>query len=241
MKKVITLLSLFFFSFVAVAQMNVITQTQRGNFIVGSRIGFSTAKSSVDVQATSGNIKGDGGSASQFNLSPAIGYFFLDNFALGISMDWLRTTSSTGIDLNGNNASPQETDNNNLLFGPFVRFFLPFDDKAFFIGSTVGFGNSRNQFVSDGKSQSINNNILSVSVGPGFTIFSKNGIALEALVKYNFARSKSEIDLQSVKRFSTTWTNAVDFSVGMHYYFSAVRSSSAVTPGNGNNNGFIIK
>jgi hypothetical protein len=69
-----------------------INPTQRGNFIIGSRIGFSTSKSSIDVQSTTGSVKGDGGSASQLNLSPGIGYFLGENFAIGISMDWLRTT-----------------------------------------------------------------------------------------------------------------------------------------------------
>ena len=239
MKKVITSLTLSMFAFVAMAQQTISSSTQRGNFVIGSRVGFSTAKSSVDVQSTAGSIKGDGGSSAQFNLSPGIVYFFLDNLVMGISMDWLKTNSSTGVDLNGGNTNPQETNNNNLLFGPFIRFFIPVeDDKAFFIGSTVGFGNSKNQYIADGKTQSINNNLLSVGVGPGFTIYSRNGLALEALVKYNFARSHSEIDVQNIKRVSKTWTNAVDFSVGLQYYFGSVRSSGV---SNSNNQGFIIK
>ena len=240
MKKVITSLTFTLVAFAATAQLTYSSHTQRGNFVIGSRVGFSTAKSSVDVQSTTGSIKGDGGSSTQFNLSPGIGYFFVDNLVLGISMDWLKTNSSTGVDLNGGSTNPQETNNNNLLFGPFIRFFIPVeDDKAFFIGSTVGFGNSKNQYIADGKTQSINNNLLSVGVGPGFTIYSKNGLALEALVKYNFARSQSEIDVQNIKRTSKTWTNAVDFSVGLQYYFGGVRSTGGVS--NGNNQGFIIK
>ena len=239
MKKIITSLTLSIFAFAAIAQQTISSPTQRGNFVIGSRVGFSTAKSSVDVQSSTGSIKGDGGSSAQFNLSPGIGYFFLDNLVMGISMDWLKTNSSTGVDLNGSVSTPQETNNNNLLFGPFIRFFIPVeDDKAFFIGSTVGFGNSKNQYISDGKTQSINNNLLSVGVGPGFTIYSRNGLALEALVKYNFARSNSEIDVQSIKRVSKTWTNAVDFSVGLQYYFGGVRSSGV---SNSNNQGFMIK
>jgi Outer membrane protein beta-barrel domain len=167
-----------------------IQPTRRGNFVVGSRIGFSTAKSSVDVQSSAGSIKGDGGSSSQFNISPGIGYFFIDHLVIGISMDWLATHSSTGVDLSGGTAVAQQSDNNNLLFGPFMRYFLPIDaEKAFFIGTTVGFGNSRNQFIADTKVQTINNNLFTVGVGPGFTIYSHNGLALEALAKYNFANS----------------------------------------------------
>jgi hypothetical protein len=67
--------------------------------------------------------------------------------------------------------------------------------------------------------------LLTIGVGPGFTIYSKNGLALEALVKYNFARSNSEINVQDINRISKTWTNAVDFSVGIQYYFGGFKSA----------------
>jgi hypothetical protein len=225
MKKLITSLTLSMFAFLAIAQKSMIQPTQRGNFVIGSRIGFSGAKSSVDVQSSTGSVKGDGGSSTQFNLAPGIGYFFANNLVLGVGMDWLRNTTSTGVDLSGGTTAPQKSDNNNLLFGPFLRFFIPTDDdKAFFIGSTLGFGNSKNQFTANNQTQSVNTNLLTLGVGPGFTIFSKNGLALEALVKYNFARSNSQIDVQGVQRTSKTLTNAVDFSVGLQYYFGGFRS-----------------
>ena len=211
----------------AMAQVTLLQPTQRGNFVIGSRIGFSTAKSSVDVQSTTGSIKGDGGSSSQFNLSPGIGYFFAKNFVVGISMDWLKTHSSTGVDLNGGTLAPQKSENNNVLFGPFIRYFFPTgEDKAFFLGTTVGFGNSKNQFISNNSTQTINNSLLTIGVGPGFTIYSKNGLSLEALVKYNFARSNSEINVQDLNRISKTWTNAVDFSVGIQYYFGGFKAAT---------------
>jgi hypothetical protein len=225
-KLIISILTVI--SFNAMAQVIGVTKlqpTHRGNFVIGSRIGFSTAKSSVDVQSSSGSIKGDGGSSSQFNISPGIGYFFMDNLVIGISMDWLATHSSTGVDLSGGTAAAQQSDNNNLLFGPFIRYFLPINgDKAFFIGTTLGFGNSRNQFIADAKVQTINNNLLTIGIGPGFTIYSHNGLALEALAKYNFASSVSEINVQGIQRTSKTWTNALDFSVGLQYYFPSFKS-----------------
>jgi outer membrane protein W len=229
MKKLLTALSLVAITFVANAQDSLSLPTKRGNFVIGARIGFSTSKSTVDVQSTTGSIKGDGGNSSQLNFAPGIGYFFANNFVLGIGMDWINTTSKSGVDLTGNTtiAVPQESKNTNILFGPFVRYFLPIsNDRAFFLGTIVGFGNSKNQFTADNKTQSIDNNLLTIGVGPGFTIYSKNGLALEALVKYNFARSNSKIDIQGIQRTSKTWTNAVDFSVGLQYYFSGFKSNT---------------
>jgi len=234
MKKIINSCLLLLFAVAATAQTTVYQPTVRGNFVIGSRIGFSTAKSEVDIQSATGSVKGDGGSSSQFNLSPGIGYFFADNLVLGIGMDWINTQSSTGVDLNGSTSTPQESNNNNILFGPFIRFFLPTgDDNAFFIGSVFGFGNSNNSFTVDNQTQSIDNSLLTIGVGPGYTIYSKNGLALEALVKYNFARSTSEINIQGVKRTSKTLTNAVDFSVGLQYYFGGFRSAVKAQSGSG--------
>jgi outer membrane protein W len=228
MKKVVILLTFSMFAVFAMAQVTTLQPTQRGNFVIGSRIGFSTAKSTIEVTSATGSVKGDGGSSAQFNFAPAIGYFFAKNIVLGIGMDWLNTSSKTGVDVTGGTASPQESNNNNVLFGPFVRYFIPTgDDNAFFIGTSVSFGNSKNEFTgSSNEKQSVNNSLLTIGVGPGFTIYAKNGLALEALVKYNFAKSDSEINVQGIKRTSESWTNAVDFSVGLQYYFGGFRTVS---------------
>jgi Outer membrane protein beta-barrel domain len=227
MKKAIILLTFSIFAMTAMAQVTPILHIQRGNFVIGSRVGFSAAKSSIEVNSDAGSIKGDGGSSFQFNLAPGIGYFFVDNLVLGIGMDWLKTESKTGVDVSGAGAPPQKASNNNVLFGPFLRYFIPAgDDTALFLGTSLGFGNSNNEFTgSDNVTQSINTSLFVLGVGPGITIFNKNGFALEALVKYNFAKSDSEIDIQGLKRTSESWTNAVDFSVGLQYYFGGFNRS----------------
>jgi outer membrane protein W len=228
MKKALTLLIFSVFIVSAMAQNTTLQPTRRGNFVIGSRIGFSAAKSTIEVETASGTVKGDGGTSSQFNLAPGIGYFFANNFVLGVGMDWVTTSNKTGIDVEDGTSPSQESKNNNLLFGPFARYFIPAgDDKAFFIGTNVSFGNSKNEFTgSNSTTQSINTSLLSIGVGPGFTIFSSDGWALEALAKYNFAKSDSEINIQGLTRNSTSWTNAIDFSVGVQYYFGGFRAAS---------------
>lgn len=228
MKSVFTLIAFSLFAISAIAQ-DSFQPTQRGNFVIGTRLGFSTAKSTIDVTTDTGNIKGDGGSSMQLNVSPALGYFLFNNFVMGVGMDWLRTSSKTGVDVSGGTAPPQESSNNNVLFGPFVRYFLPIgNNQAFFIGSTLGFGNSKNQYTgSDNVVQSINTSLLTLGLGPGFTIYSNNGLALETLVKYNYAQSDSDIDIQGVQRTSQAWTHAIDFSVGLQYYFGGFRTATS--------------
>lgn len=193
---------------------------QRGNFMIGTGIGFSTAQSKVDISGPSTNFDGEGGTATQLNLSPSLGYFFARNFVLGIGMNYIFNQTSTPEDFDSPNAGKVESSNTDVLFGPFARIYLPFlDNKALFISTTMGFGKSEDEFISDSGIQSVDNDLFTASIGPGFTIMAADGLALEAIVKYNYTRSESDIILDGEARSTTTKTNAFDFSVGIRYYF----------------------
>ena len=95
--------------------------------------------------------------------------------------------------------------------------------KALFLQANFGFGNSSDNLTIGGEAQNINTNILAVGAGPGFTIFSNDAIGLEALVKYNYARSKFDIDIAGVKTSTTTKTNQIALSLGLQIYFRGLR------------------
>ncbi len=206
--------------------------TARGNFMIGTGIGFSTSRSKVNSTSNAGNFDGDGGSASQLNLSPGIGYFVTNNFAFGIGMDFIASRTNARIDITDPNSQEQESINSNLLFGPFARLYLAASpDKAFFLGTTLGFGDSRDEFSTvNNEQRTINNNIITVGVGPGFTVFSRSGLALEAAVRYNYARSRSDIQVDNVSQKTVTRTHAYDFSVGLQYYFGGIRKINETVP-----------
>ncbi len=199
----------------------IVTPLEKGNFIIGTGIGFSTSSSQVDVDGGSADFEGNGGRSTQINLSPSIGYFFANNFAFGVGMEYIATRRSVPENATDPSSPKTETINTDLLFGPFARIYFPLytEDKAFFLNTTLGFGSSRDEFETTTGAQTVNNNILTVGIGPGFTIMASDGLALEAIVSYNFARSESDILLDNVERTSITKTNAFDFSVGIRYYF----------------------
>lgn len=82
------------------------------------------------------------------------------------------------------------------------------------------FGRSKTQVTVDGRTQDITNNITSLGIGPGYTIFSNNCFALETQVKYNYGISRNEVNLNGVSTSTKTFSNAWDFVVGATYYFS---------------------
>jgi hypothetical protein len=185
--------------------------TDRGRFLLGSAVGFATNSSTTSLS----NAAETEPKNTQWNVSPSIGYFLFDNFTLGIGLDYTSSSETR--------AGEDKTKDADLLFGPFARYYFPFGDKAIFLQSNFGFGNSSDNLTVGGVKQNINTNILAVGVGPGFTIFSNDGIGIEALVKYNYARSKFDIDLAGVKTTTTTKTNQIALSLGIQVYFSGLK------------------
>ncbi len=186
--------------------------TDRGRFMLGSAVGFAT--NSSKIARSDQNVISEPQN-TQWNVAPSIGYFLFDQFVLGIGMDY--TSSSE------KNEGEETTRDNDLLFGPFARYYVPFGDKAFFLQANFGFGNSTDNLILGGVKQNINTNILAYGAGPGFTIFSNDALGIEALVKYNYARSKFNVDVAGVQTSTTTKTNQIALSLGMQVYFAGLR------------------
>lgn len=211
--KTIKWISIIFVTIVFLPQVQA-QFTDQGHFMIGSAVGFATNTSKTSFS----NQTPGGGSAepqnTQWNVSPSIGYFLLKNFALGIGLDY--TVSSE------TRQGEQKTKDSDLLFGPYGRLYYPFGDKAIFLQANFGFGNSTDNLSIGGENQNINTNIFAVGAGPGFTIFSDDAIGIEALVKYNYARSKFDLDIAGVKTSTITKTNQVALSLGIQLYFSGL-------------------
>lgn len=188
----------------------------QGNFVMGSKIGISANDSRVSVRTNTVDQKGEGPSAFQLNFAPNVGYFLIDNLAVGMGLDYTFNRLE--------NPNQDKTDDSDLLFGPFARYYLPVgDDMAFFLETDFGFGNSSDQQYIGEDRQSINTHVFAFGLGPGFTIFSTQDIGIEALLKYNYARSQFETENGGVNTTTTTRTNQFDVSVGVQFYFGGVR------------------
>lgn len=201
--------------------------------MMGGTLGFSTASSSVEVQNSGTSISNEGTRATQFNISPRIGYFVSDNFAIGIGMDYTLNEIEEPVDLSDPNTEYESEYDSDLLFGPFARYYLPVGvDKAFFLQANFGFGSSEDQIRIGEDPQTVSNDVLAASIGPGFTIYSTDAIGIEALLKYNWARSNAQYNFQGENNETTTYTNQLDFSIGFQVYFNRLQRS-AVDKGSG--------
>lgn len=199
------------------AQSNVACLS-KGNFAIGSRIGFSAATTDIQVDGAGAAASG-GNSSTQFTLTPTIGYFFGRNFVVGMGMDYIGNASKDKS--NNSTTGTQKTSDSKVLFGPFVRYYLPVaDDQAFFIGAVSGFGNSNTNVTVNQQPQSVRTNLTSLGIGPGYSIFANNCVSMEAQIKYNYGTSRNTVNVNGVSNTTRTNTNAWDFVVGFHYYFT---------------------
>ena len=189
--------------------------TDQGRFMLGSAVGFATNTSKTSFSTATPGASDTEPQNTQWNIAPSVGYFLFNNFTLGIGLDYTSSTETR--------AGEDQTKDSDLLFGPFARYYFPFGDKAIFLQGNFGFGNSADNLTIGTERQNINTNILAVGAGPGFTIFSNDAIGLEALVKYNYARSKFDIDIAGVQTTTTTKTNQIALSLGLQVYFAGLK------------------
>ena len=217
MKKIL-LLVILLLAGVMVVQGQV---TAKGNFVVGASVGLSAAQSKVTQTGASGSEQEESPTSTLFSFAPSVGYFLLPEFALGIRMDY----TINKVEQPGQN----HIEDSDLLFGPFARFYLPIaNDMAVLLEGGFGFGNSNDIQNFGDIQQKINTNIFAVSIGPGLTVFSNEAIGIEALFKYNFARSDFDTDIGGVKKQVLTHTNQFDFSVGIRFYFGGLSKIKSV-------------
>ncbi len=189
--------------------------TSGGNFVMASSFGLSTASSDITIEDGLGDADGERPSSAQFSISPKLGYFVMDNLAVGIGLDY--TFSEV------KEPNKDRTKDSDLLFGPFGRMYLPLsDDVAVFLEGNFGFGNSSDIMDFNGETQNISTNIFAIGVGPGLTVFSNDAIGVSAIFKYNYARSDFDTEIAGIKRQTITKTNQFDFSVGVSFYFAAL-------------------
>ncbi|MCR9101025.1 MAG: outer membrane beta-barrel protein [bacterium] len=215
----------------ALNTLNAQDVTSQGNFMMGGTLGFSTADSNVKIEADGASVDNEGTRSTQFNISPRIGYFVTNNFALGIGMDYTLNRLREPVDLSDPQTDYETEYDSDLLFGPFGRVYFPIaEDKAFFLQGNFGFGSSQDRIRVGDDPQTTSTDVLAASFGPGFTIFSSDGIGIEAIVKYNWARSNASFEYQGTRNETTTYTNQLDFSIGFQVYFTRLQRVNDAAP-----------
>jgi hypothetical protein len=153
------------FSLVLIAAVasGAIAQTEQGNFLVGGNVQLNTAKNNTQVA-----------------LSPSIGYFLVENFALGANID---------LEYSKVGENPNSAKATTFGIGPFVRYYVgtPGGARPFLQGD-VDFRSTK---VKTGTSSSTSTG-TNFFFGPGVAIFLNRNVALEGLAGYSHTANKNQ-------------------------------------------------
>lgn len=165
-------ISFFLFSLLQSAH----SQLTKGNWLVGGNASFSSANSTYKTPNLS--QKSD---ELNLSLSPNVGYFLLNKFALGLTptFSWNKSEGGDAIDNNGNVIGSGGSSNvQRFLIGPFARYYVLSTEKPFniLVSAAYQFGT----YSSKPTKGTVNN----FSFGAGPVIFFNSSVGLEFLLGY---------------------------------------------------------
>lgn len=157
MKKLLLTASLAFFGIIS-------AQTEKGSFIISGKTGLgftsNTVKYKYDGQTN------DGPKTNTFNISPSIGYFLVDNFALGIACDYKSTTAKQNIEMLDPMITGEftteyiKTTQTIVSVVPNATYFFSKGKTRPYLGAGLGLGSAKNKsnFTSDDAFSNTENN-----------------------------------------------------------------------------------
>lgn len=134
-------------------------QFNRGRFLAGGSLGFSSQKTN-DISNRS------------FSFQPNVGFFVVDNLAIGADL-----SISVFSFEDGQTQSFSKTQS--FSFDPFVRYYLK---PGIFGEGSVGFG--KGKIESDQIGSSGDYSLFNWSLGVGYAWFLNDHVALEPVIRY---------------------------------------------------------
>ncbi len=194
---------------VALACIESQAQTEKGKRFIGGSVGFNSQSNQNNRDLKSNN----------FNISPSVGYFVAERFAIGLSAGYNASKDRYQTFDQQGNPLVAESKSNFLSISPFVQYFIPVSDGKFFFSPTLGtslsFGRSRNSLTTN---DTFSTSTYSVSVNPGFSYFPTEhwGINLNVGgLSYRVINPKGDNNNTSNLNFGL----GSGASVGINYFF----------------------
>jgi len=189
------------FAFIAITT-SAFSQTDQGKLIIGgsSNLGLNFRTSETEIN---GNNNGSEQKTTSFNISPNIGYFIIDNLAVGISLPF--NTGSSKFDDGKSTFS-------SFVVSPFVRYYFTQSNIKPYILGRVGFGSSKSSFRSSFSDNDSKSNVFNFGFGGGVAIFVNDFVSFNLGINYGNSTSKPNND--SVADIKTTNSN-LGFGAGI--------------------------
>jgi len=194
-----TLLLISFFIFCNFLSANG-QETDKWDFMVGGDFSLSSNTLKLKNDVASNEISNE----YYIKIKPVFGYFFTDNIAIGINInyDYARYGS--------------KENSNSISAGPFLRIYLGNSYVKPFIHGGVGFGNYKYSYDSSNNYDDIDISayLFNYNIGGGVAFFLNEYVALEVLVYYdNTSLKPNENNEENIKEVHSIVSLDVGFQV----------------------------
>ena len=171
-------------------------QTEKNSWLAGGNAGFTSSTQKLS------NVSGYSFKTNEFQISPGFGYFFINNFAAGLNVNFISThTSETNMPGSESNTSTTFT------AGPFLRYYFNVAQKTkIFIHGGANWGS----YKPGSGDPNLSISMYEVKAGPA--IFLNPHVALEFTVGYQTSSYKSE---------ERNTTNSFDIGLGFQIHLGS--------------------
>jgi len=189
MKKLTLILSMMMVALAANAQ------TEKGKTFISAASELNFSNSTITVEYDNEEM-GDK-DASNFSLSPTIGYFVADGFAIGVS-------------LNIENSKEDDYTSNSVSIGPIAKYYIGQSDVKPYIQGGFYFGSQ----TEDIDSEEAKFDVMSWDIGGGVAFFLNDFASIDAGLGYgNGTITSKDDDKLKIK------ASGVALNVGFSLYF----------------------
>ena len=185
------------FFFITMMALTAQGQMKKGNVMIGAStnlnllgagtngeylsLGFSTVKYKDGPDETDKLLS--------LNLYPKVGYFIIDNLAVGLDVNIGFSSQKDGED-------DSKSTNSVIGAGPFVRYYLSSGRIKPFLEVNSLFGSVKSKFEFDDEELEIKSNLRSIGGGVGIAIPVGDKFCFDGLLSYtNYALNTDDVSL----------------------------------------------
>jgi outer membrane protein len=180
----------------------ITAQTEKGALMISGHTSLGFTSNVVKYEAYGENT--DGPKTTSFNISPSVGYFIIDNLAIGVDFDYKTVTTKQQVLVNSNDQpGPSQTKINTttiestLAIIPNATYFFSKGKARPYISAGIGFanikqeGNRSRSFADYDLYDYYNNNNNGIVIGAdvGLAYFLSKAISLDVgagYAQYNY-------------------------------------------------------
>jgi outer membrane protein len=212
MKKILVLITIFCFSAFVVSN----AQTNKGRIMVGASSTVNLGVSDTEYVNNAG-VESDSYKSTYLNISPKVGYFVIDNLAVGAD---IYISSNTNKYSDNTKYITRQ-----LSFGPFGRYYFPMDKFMPFVELNSSFGTRKTKNVTNIPA---NNNerkagIISFGAYAGVAMPLGDRVTFDVMAGYNHITYTNKYVSETGGSSSTTKdkTGTIGLELGFVVFFNS--------------------